>query len=215
MLFHISLCLLVHREDAVLSAGLDGHIGNRKAVVHGQIRHALSRKLHGFIEGSVHADHADDVQDHVFSTDPLGGFAHQVEPDRGRNLEPGLARRHAGRHVRTAHARGEGAQRPVGTGVGVRSDDAVPGHCQAFFREQGVLDSHLSHVKIIGDLLAAGKFPHTLAVLRRLDIFVGDKMIHHQGNLILIKDLLLFQLSHLADGHRGGDIPEPDPAAPR
>ena len=44
--FHISLGQLVHREDPVLSACFNGHIGNGEAVVHGEIFDSLSHKFH-------------------------------------------------------------------------------------------------------------------------------------------------------------------------
>ena len=52
---------LVYREDAVLAARLNGHIGNRKSVIHGKIPDTVSHELHGFIQRTVHADHADDM----------------------------------------------------------------------------------------------------------------------------------------------------------
>ena len=61
VLLHVSHRQLVYREDTVLAARLDGHIGNRKTVIHGKIPDAVSHELHGFIQRTVHADHADDM----------------------------------------------------------------------------------------------------------------------------------------------------------
>ena len=49
MLLHILLRNIIHGEDAVLSARLDRHICNGKAVVHGQIRNAVPNKFHRLI----------------------------------------------------------------------------------------------------------------------------------------------------------------------
>ena len=67
MLLQICHGLLIHREDAVLSAGLNGHIADGKPVVHSQVLYALAGKFHGFVESAVHADHADDVQDDILA----------------------------------------------------------------------------------------------------------------------------------------------------
>ena len=61
MLLHILESSLIHRENTVLSTGLNGHIADGKAVIHGQILNALSRKFHGAVQGTVHTDHADDM----------------------------------------------------------------------------------------------------------------------------------------------------------
>ena len=69
-----------------------------------------------------------------------------------------------------------------------------------------MLDAHLSHIKIVGDLMLTGKIPAALAVLRGLDVLIGDKMIHDQRDLILVEHTLLIHLLHLVDRHRGRDI---------
>ena len=69
-----------------------------------------------------------------------------------------------------------------------------------------MLNSHVSHIEIIGYLMAAGKLPAALAVLSRLYILVRDKMVHNQGNLILIKYGLSVHLLHLVNGNRRSDV---------
>ena len=65
--FHIIFGDLVHHENAVFSAGFDSHIGYAQTVFHGEALEAFSHEFHGFIKRSIHADHTDDVKDHVFS----------------------------------------------------------------------------------------------------------------------------------------------------
>ena len=117
MLLHISNGLLIHREDAVLAACLDGHVSDGESVIHRQIFDSLAHEFHGFIKGAVYADHADDVQDYIFTADPFGGLAYDIEFNGGRYLEPGLAGGHACCHVGASHTSGKRAQGSVGTGV--------------------------------------------------------------------------------------------------
>ena len=70
-----------------------------------------------------------------------------------------------------------------------------------------MLNSHLSHIKIVGDLMTTGKFTDTFAVFCGFDVFVRDKMIHNQGNFILMKYCPAYSaFVHLMDSHRCGDI---------
>ena len=90
--------------------------------------------------------------------------------------------------------------------MGIRADNHVPGHGEPFLRQQGMLDAHLSHLEIVGDIVLPGEFPDALAVLRGLDVLVGHEMIRHQSNLVLVEDAPGLELVHLLDCHRAGDI---------
>ena len=103
MLLHIGDRQIVHRKNAVLSAGLNGHIGDGEAVVHGQVCNPVSHEFHGFVQGAVHADHSDNMQNNILAADPLGGLAGEIKFDCGRHLEPCLSGGHAGGHIRAAH----------------------------------------------------------------------------------------------------------------
>ena len=61
MFLHISDRFFINREDTVLSASLDRHIGYGKSVIHGKIFDAFSDKLHGFVKCTVYTDHPDDM----------------------------------------------------------------------------------------------------------------------------------------------------------
>ena len=90
--------------------------------------------------------------------------------------------------------------------MGIRTDDHISGYGKSFLRKQGMLDSHLSHFKVIGDLIASCELADTFAVLRRLNILIGNKMIRYQCDLILIKHPLHLHFIHFLDCHRTGDI---------
>ena len=54
---------------------------------------------------------------------------------------------------------------------------------------------HLSHIKIIRNVMAAGKFTDTFAVLRRLNVLIRHEMIQHKRDLVLAKTPSTFILS--------------------
>ena len=146
------------------------------------------------------------MQNHILAADPSGRFSRKFKFDSGRYLEPGLACHHAGRHIRAAHACGECAQSAVCTSMGIRSDHSIPRHYQAFLRKQGMFDSHLSHIKVIGNIVPAGKFTAAFTVLSRFNILVRDKVIHNQSYFLIIKNGLVIHLLHLIDRNRRCDI---------
>ena len=203
---HIGFCHLVHGEDAVFRPGLNGHIGDGQPVVDSQPVHARPGELQGLIPGPVHADHADEGQNHVLAGDEGPELPGEVYFNGGGHLEPGLARRHGGAHVRGPHAGGEGPQGSVGAGVGVGADDGLAGGHQALFGKQGVLNAHFAHIEVVVDVKAAGEGAALLALGGGLDVFVGGEVIHHQGDFALVKDLAEAGRLKLVDGHGGGDV---------
>ena len=90
--------------------------------------------------------------------------------------------------------------------MGICTDDHVSGYSKAFFRKQRMLDSHLTHFKIIGNLVAACKFTHTFAVLRRFDIFVRHKMIRYKGDFVFMEHTVHVHFLHLLDGNRARNV---------
>lgn len=94
----------------------------------------------------------------------------------------------------------------VGAGVGVCADDYVTRNDQSFFRQQGVLDAHLSHIVEVGDLLFAAEITAHLALCGSLDVLVGGEVIHDHGHLFFVKDSVFVQLVELSDRNRRGDI---------
>ena len=202
----ISLGHLVHREDAVLSTGFNGHIADAQAVVHGKASHARAGELHRLIQCAVHTDHADDVQNQVFAGHPGVKLAGEHELDGRGYLEPCHAGGHACGHIGGAYTGGEGTQRTVGAGVAVRADHAVTGGDDAFFRQQGMLDAHLTDIVEVEDIVFIGELPALLGLGSALDILIGYKVIQHNGDMLFIKHAVETGALKLVDGHRGGDI---------
>ena len=90
--------------------------------------------------------------------------------------------------------------------MGIRSDDHITGYCQSFFRKQGMLNSHFSNFKIIGNFITPCKLSDTFAVFRRFDILIGNKVIRNKCDLVLIKNSLCIHLRHFLNGYRTGNI---------
>ena len=197
---------VVHRENAVLRARFNRHVRDGQAAVHGDFLHAVARKFEGLIQRAVHADFADEVQNHVLAADPRLHLARQHNLNGFRHLEPAFARRHAYAHIRRTDARGECAHRAIGAGVAVRADDDFARRDNALFRQQRVLDAHAAHFVVVDDVLRAREFAHLLGQRRGLDILVRHKVIRNQRDLRGIKDLCCAHPIELVDGHGGGDV---------
>ena len=203
---HVGPGHVVHGEDAVLAAGLNGHVADGQPVVDGEIRHAGASELNGLIPGAVHADHADEGQDHVLAGHEGTELAGEIHPDGGGHLEPGLAGGHGRAQIRGANAGGEGAQRTVGAGVRVGADDGLARGHQALLRQEGVLDAHGAHVIVVVDIELPGEGPALLALGGGLDVLVGGEVIHHHGDAALVENLGEARGLKLVDGHRRGNV---------
>ena len=206
MFFHVCHSYIINREDTVLSTGFNCHVGNGKTIIHGQIFNAFACEFHRFIQSPIHTDHADDVQDHIFTAHPFGRFSDNIKFDSRWNFKPCFTGCHTGCHIRTSHTGRECTQGTICTGMRICSDNHIACYCQTFFREKCMLDTHFSDIKIISDIMFTGKFSYTLAVLCRLDIFVRDKVIHDQCHFIFIKYRIYCHLIHLMNCYRWGDI---------
>ena len=197
---------IVHREDAVLGTGFDGHVADAQAVVHRQAGNARAGELHGFVQRTVHTDHADDVQDQVLAGDAGAELALEHELDGRGHLEPCHAGGHAGSHIGGADTGGEGTQCTIGAGVAVRTDHAVACGHDAFFRQQSVLNAHLAHIVEVKDIVFVGELAALLGLGGALDVLVGHKVVQHDGNVLFVEHTVKTGLFKLVDGNRGGDV---------
>ena len=90
---------VVNRENAVLGACLNSHVGNAEPVVDIEVLEPLAREFHRLVKSAVNAYLADDMQNNVLTADIALRLAYDIELDCGRNLEPSLAAYHACRHI--------------------------------------------------------------------------------------------------------------------
>ena len=206
MFFHVCNSHFIYREDTVLSSSLNCHVCDCKTVIHSQILDSLTDKFHRFVECSVHTDFSNDMKDYIFAAHPFGWFADNVEFDGRRYFKPCFSGCHSSRHIGTSHTCGECTECAVSTGMRVCTDDYISGNSQSFFRKERMLDTHLSYIKIISDVMLARKLSYTFAVLCRLNIFIRNKVIHNKCDLVFVKHFILCHFIHFMNGNGRCDI---------
>ena len=146
------------------------------------------------------------MQDQILAGHPGVKLAGKHELDGRGYLEPRHTGGHACGHIGRAYTGGEGTQRTVGAGVAVRADHAVTGGDDAFFRQQGVLNAHLTDIVEVEDIVFIGELPALLGLGSTLDILIGYKVVQHDSDMLFIKHAVETGAFKLVDGHRGGDI---------
>ena len=196
---HVGAGHVVHGNEPRLAAGLDGHVGNGEALVHLHGLDGAAGEFHGLVQGAVHPDEADDVQDDVLAGNPRGQLAVNDELDGLGHLEPGFAAGHAHAGVGGAHARGEGAERPVGAGVAVGADDEVARAHDALLGQKRVLHAHAAHLIVMGNALLAHEIAHDLRLFGALDVLVGHVVVGHEHHLVGVEHRFA-DLAHGLDG---------------
>ena len=65
----LQICLgdFIHREDAVLGTGLDGHIADAEAVLHRQGLHTVTDEFQALVQCAGNADLTDQMQNDVLA----------------------------------------------------------------------------------------------------------------------------------------------------
>ena len=97
---------LVGRHQTGAGAGLDGHVADRHAALHGKGPHRLARVFDGAACATSGAYLADDSEDHVLSGDAVGQFpVHRNPHVIGLGLDHGLGGQHM-LHLGRADAEG-------------------------------------------------------------------------------------------------------------
>ena len=69
-----------------------------------------------------------------------------------------------------------------------------------------MLNAHLSHFKIVGDLIPSCELSHAFAVLCRLDVLIRYKVIRNKSDFILVKDTLDLEFLHFLNCNRACDV---------
>ena len=198
---------VIHGKDAVLRAGLYGHVGDGEAVVHAERGDAVARELERLVSRAGHSDHADQAEHDVLAADPAARSVAQHDLDRGRHPEPGLACRHPRRGVRRTDASGERAKRAVRACVRIGADHAVARCHEPLLRQQRVLHAAVvAHLEVVLYVLRSGERPHARALRGRLDVLVRREVVRHQRDLRAVEHSLAPELRELADGDRRRDV---------
>ena len=69
-----------------------------------------------------------------------------------------------------------------------------------------MLNTHLTHIVEVEDIILVGKLAALLGLGGALDVLIGDEVIQHDGDVRLVKHAVKARLLKLVDGDRGGDI---------
>ena len=88
----LQICLgdFIHREDAVLGTGLDGHITDAEAVLHRQGLHTVTDEFQALVQCAGNADLTDQMQNDVLACDRLVQLTLELDLDGGGDLEPAM-----------------------------------------------------------------------------------------------------------------------------
>ena len=206
MLLQILQRLLIHWEDPVLASGLDRHICDREAVIHGEGMDTFSRELHRPVERTSDADHADDGEDEVLSGDIPPQPAGEIEAYGGRHLEPCLADGHPRRHVGGSDARGERSKRSIGAGMAVCADHGIACRHQTLLGKKGMLDADPSHLEVVRYALLLGEGADACALLGRLDVLVRSEVIRDERDPVPVEYAFFSEARKLLYRDRARDV---------
>ncbi len=200
-------------DVAAAGAALDAHVTDGHALVHGHARDGVARVLVGEAHPAVHAQLVDDVEDDVLRGHARAQpAAHLDAPDLELVHRQGLGGQHVA-HLRGADAKGDGAERAVGGGVGIAAAD---GHARlgesvlrahhvddallAIFRRE-VADAVLLHAGLQGAQHALGQ-----RVLVGAQLAGGGDDVVHGGKGALGEQHLELALLQHAEGLRRGHL---------
>ena len=111
----------VHVADA--RAAFDRHVADRHPLVHRHALDGVAGVLVGVADAAVHAEAADDLEDHVLRVDARREPAVDLDPPDLQRLHRQALRREDVAHLRRADAEGDGAERAVRRGVAVAAGD--------------------------------------------------------------------------------------------
>ncbi len=177
----------VRRHHAAATACLDRHVAERKPALDRQAADGGAGEFDGMTGGTVHADMGDDRERDVLGGDARRQRAIDRDPQPpGFALPDGLGHQHMG-HFRGADAEGIGAERPVGRGVAVATDDQQPGQGQPLLGADHVHDPLARIVEAEqGDTVSRGillELPH-----HARDLGIGDVAAGRPGRDVMVGD---------------------------
>ena len=141
------------------------------------------------------------MKNNIFTADPLCRLTCNVETNCGWYFKPCLSGSHTSCHISTSDTGRECTKCAICTCVWIRTDNHISGYCKTFLRKQCVLNSHLSDIKIIGNLMATCKLADTFTVLCRFNIFVWCKMIHDKCDFVLVEYTVHFHFFNFMNCH--------------
>ncbi len=197
---------LVGLDDPAFCPGFDRHVAHREAAVHGETADGLAGEFHGPVEGAVDADPPDDVENEILRRHHPLHRAVEDELDRSRDTEPDLAQGHGGGDVRDAHARRESAQRPIGAGMGIASDDGCTRPDQSLLGKNGVTDSAATLFEPVRDPIAGDERTEVFELGRGLQRGAGDEVVGGDQYPVPVEDTGDLHFFEFTESGRAADV---------
>src|SRR5690606_27574250 len=179
---------LVGCDQSPPGTHLDAQVAEGHPLLHVEVADRLAGILHEVAGGSARGELPDHVEGHILGTYALSELSLEVDPHGfGPRLQDAL-RGEYHLHFAGADAEGDGAERPVGGGVAVATDDGHPRLCKAILRSDHVNDPVLGVAQaVVGepelpgvpgegvDLVTGDLVPDGALLLHGGDVVVGRK----------------------------------------
>ena len=191
---------LVRVDVADPRPALDGHVAHRHPSLHGHRLDDRARVLVGEADAALDSEAADDVQGHVLRLDSRPERPADLDAPHPEGVHAQALRGEHVAHLARANAEGEGAERPVGRGMGVAAGD----------RHAGVDEPELGADDVHDALAPGGEVEELDVVALRVDLEGG----HHRLRLLVgIGPRHAVGGDDVIDGrHRPVEVRHPEPA---
>src|SRR5207237_9217292 len=169
---------------ALLPAEVHRQVGEREAFVHAHGFDRLTSPLHRQVIGTLRAQHANDLQRQVLGKDAGRQRAAEVDADRLRDAEPGLAGGKGHGDVRRAETRREAAERAIGGAMRIRADHDATRPDEALLHHQLVADPLLEN---LGDAELVSKVSNDIVQARRRYGVRRQNVIENHSDALLVR----------------------------
>ncbi len=197
--------------DTASAAGLDRHIAQGHACLHGHPVDDRAAKLNNPVGCPVDPKLADHVQNHVLGIDSGGQFTRQIDTDRGRLTKGTDPLEDADFEIGGSDAGGKGSKSPMGTGMTVAHDYGKAGPDIPLFGKQGMADAVTADVEKVLDLVTMCPIPQHFGLQRGLAVLGGGHMVDDRLDLGIVVNPVLTPPDQISNGHGGGDLVTQNP----
>mmetsp|Transcript_21424 Transcript_21424/g.36832 ORF Transcript_21424/g.36832 Transcript_21424/m.36832 type:complete len:472 (-) Transcript_21424:350-1765(-) len=203
---------LIRGNDTVLAAGLNSHVAESHALLHGQLLHHISSKLHASVGGACHTNITNDLENHVLGEQVVWHLSIEGKSHAGGDLDKELSGSHDKASIGVSNTRGEHAKSTCIAGVGVRAKQNLTRSCVPLLSERNV-----THALIVWVCLKVRSVGNIIKVLNALflgeiseDVHVSvgslvgreDVVVWNDDNLLFIKNLGVLTKLSLEDTNR-------------
>ena len=142
----------------------------------------------------------------IFTTYIFARLSCQYELDRTWNFEPQLSHCHTGCNICCSDTCRKCTKCTVCTCMGICTDNHISRNRKSFFRKECMLYSHFTYIKIVCNIIFAGKLTHAFAMLCGFNVLIWSKVIHHKCDLVFVKYTLYIHFSDFMNCNRRSNI---------